>query len=288
MPTPTWDLTDQDCDAFDLNWAKTEFGTATITLVNYDGRNCYKFTSPQDGSLNYAYANNTALTDWTQCSAEFVFRQDSMSYGGYYKIAMYLRDKDKYPYGIYLYHDTTYTSNIYVMMRAGDTYLRQWVDVSSSEWHTARLVISSSYILWAFLDGQFLGKLVLSGGPATGYSANTIGCQAYGVLVPPGSGTREIWVDHIRMSSSKSEPDYCGIAKIQGASINTRYYSVGNEGLMSYANPADSIRYTLENRPVGTATYAFPVVDTTDSLASKIRVKTSAGIKALQKYPTSF
>lgn len=285
MPNPTWDLTNQDCDAFDNGWTKGGSGTYSVTTTTEDGRSVYYFTAAA-GSGNYGYAVNTNLANWNECTAEWVFKVNPFGCSDYAGSSCYLRDKDKYAYSVFIYHHNN-VALPYVKILCGDSSIRVRIDITSSDWHTLRVVVNSSHSMWTWIDGQFLAKLSYSGSTGT-YSANTIGFQCWYAAV---SGTNYAWVDHIRMSSSKSQPDNHGLIKVQGASsygVNCRVRSdSSSEGGYTFNGP-DKISIKFPVRYRNDVVYTLPLVDTTDAYASNVRVYNGSSVKAIQRLPDSF
>jgi len=285
--TPTWDLTDQDCDAFDGNWTQNNVGTGTVATATEDTRTVYKFVCPWDVGNN-PYAVNLSLSAWTECTAEFVFKigNGPWDYDGNARISLYMRDQDRYEYSarIQWFDSKTYP---YIRLGSGDTSLRQWIDITSNDWHTVRVVIDSSHNLWGWVDGQYIGKLAYSGDVSVGLSANTIGLAAYSSSVNDSDFI--VYVDSVKMSSSKAEPDYHGLVNIQGSgNVNCRIASLGSGGAgmpIDPVNPADKVRIHLDRYTSGGISYALPLVDTTDDYASKVRVYDGSSVKAVQKMP---
>lgn len=291
MPDPSWNQTDQDCNAFDLNWSAHVNGSATLITTTYDGRSVYKYDCPQPGSSNNAYAVNTSLSAWTECTAEVVFRMDGTD-GNHIVLQFYLRDSTPHEYNANLYFDTQWTAHPYIWMAAPllGVDLQQWIDIDENGWHTLRVVINSSRKMWVWVDGIYLGSITHDGTVASGYTVNTIGVHAYGPQRTPPPSNRVLYVDHIRMSTSKVEPDYHGLVNVQGYPINTRMASLGpgNMGGLTDVNPADALRYMRTGRPRGDVKYGLPLVSTGDDLASKVRVYLGGSVKAFQKMPVSF
>jgi hypothetical protein len=283
MATPTWNLTDQDCDAFDGGWTANNDG-GLIALATEDSRTVYKYTADVDGA---PYAVKTDLTAWTQCTAEIAFKIDATPVSEHGSLTLYLRDNSKYGYsmGFWSLSSVTYP---YIRCCGGDTILRHWIDVTSSDWHTGRIVVNSSHNAWFWLDNQFICSLAYSGSVHTNYTNNTIGVLAG--TVP--SGTKISYVDHIRMSSSKSEADDPGIFEVEGvtAAVNTRVASLGSGGTGmpdSPNNPSDKIRYHLERNIAGGVPYTIPLVATTDTYASEARVYDGSSTKSMQRVPVA-
>src|SRR3989339_811961 len=139
MPNPSWNQTDQDCDAFDLNWSAHVNGSATLITTTFDGRSVYKYDCPQPGSSNNAYAVNTSLSAWTECTAEVVFRIDGTD-GNHIVLQFYLRDSTPHEYNANLYFDTQWTAHPYIWMTAPilGVDLQQWIDIDENGWHTLR------------------------------------------------------------------------------------------------------------------------------------------------------
>jgi hypothetical protein len=273
MATPSWDLADQDCDAFDADFNKVADGDGDIYLDTYDSRSVYRCYT---GGTGLPYVSKTNLPNWTECTAEIVFRFESTNLA--YPISQfYLRDQNSWEYTVYFYKYTGYGNVPYIaayVIGATYAYLSMWADATASEWHTVRIVVASG-VMHVWFDGQYNGPLTHVGTARPSYTPNTIGVS---MNYTNNTGARNFYVDHIRMSSTKAEPDYHNLITIQGIQVNTRIIR---------GNPAgDCLCWRRTTGPAGALNYTLPVVATTDSLASAARIQLSSGEKAIQKMPT--
>lgn len=288
MATPSWNLTNQDCNAFDGGWSNNTDG-GSLSTTTEDGRSVYKFDST---GANHAYAVHTSLSSFTEGTFEAVFKKGTNNiFGRWGYFDLYVRDSSRYSYKIGCYHldESTYP---YGLCMCGDTMLRQWVDIkadnSSDDWHTARIVINSSHEAWFWFDNQFICKLAHSGSVATDYTNNTMGVAASGGQDP---NEQAIWfVDHLRASSTKAVADNHGLIKIEGSGgINCRVASLGSGGSgmpIDPVNPADPIRLKLAERYQSDIVYGLPLVSTGADHPSVVRVN-DGSIKAIQRIPES-
>jgi hypothetical protein len=185
---------------------------------------------------------------------------------------------------------STYSPYPYVRLVSGPAgtvnQYRIWADISATAWHTLRYVFTTSHIMYAFMDGCYIGSANGEGIPSAGYTAN----RAYIAPYPDTSTARTVYVDVFRMSSTMMEPNIHKHATINGATVNTRMCMDSAFGTLPAApNPPGALRYNGTGLFQSTITYEIPLVATTDPHASNVRITTSNGtVLALQKLPTTF
>jgi len=275
----TWDITDQDCDTFDGNWANTTVGTAISSLGTEDGRTVYNLTAGLYPG-NYTYVNNIACTWTSNITIEVVAKRGMTN--NTYPLSMYFRDSAR-KQGVFA--NGMFPGAEFPFNRLGRWngsvyfYKRGYSDVSNADFHTYRIVVKDDNIT-AWVDGLLFYHGLGPIETMTGFTANTIGIQC-------NEGT--IYIDHIRASSTPEEPTTICPLKINGEDIVSHIAQVGDFGGYGVENctKVDALRYRKTNCSFAdNLTYGIPLVKTTDAQASKVRVYNGTEILALMKAPT--
>jgi len=272
MPDPTWDLTDQDCDAWDLGWSGTAVAPGTVSLVTEDGRSCYKlYTTGADTP----YVVNTSLIWDSNITTEMVIKIISTANF----ISIYGRDSSRYQSGFRSYISALYGNYGRISINSPSSELmRGFIDIDS-EWHTYRLVVKDDYFT-VWVDRKLF---YFNFGPIdtvnTESSANTVGAQT-GVT---GGAEASIYIDSIKISSTPKEPDATYPLKIHNQTIVSHIAQTGvfiDGGNATEYTLAEALRYNKNG-----TTYGFPLVATNNSQASAVRIYNGSVVKALMKLP---
>jgi len=279
-----WDITDQDCDAFDLDWVAGVAGGGTATAVTEDGRSCYKLYNPGVDGGDEAYAYNTSVSWDSDCTIEIVFKIDDDIDDAVWDFSIYTRDDNEYYSSIRFNYNTTDFSFPYAAIRSysDSAYvtIRSFVDISTATWHTLRMIVDSDYVT-AWVDGFLIDAGWGPSDTATGGSVSTIGMQSISSSTSVG---RTIYIDSVKMSSSVEVPAVVTPWKIEGQDIVTRIYQDAevagwvSQSAMRFEKP----NCTFQDKII----HQIPIVVTTDDNASAIRIYDGAATKALMKLPT--
>lgn len=278
----TWDLTDQDCDAFDGGWSNNDVGNGTVTLVTEDGRSAWKFYTPGP-SGDYAYVNNTSLSWNSNCTIEVVFKIESDVSDTFFDMSVYARDSDRHHLDLRMNYDSDWPypyGGIRSYSGAAYITIRSFVDISTSSWHTARVVVKDDYVT-AWVDGYLIYS---NYGPSdtalTGFTPDTLGIVIHG----GNEGAKTFYIDDVKMSSEVEAPSVAAPLKINGENIVSRIYQpTSRSGFVSQS----PLRYLKGNCTYqSTIIHQIPLVATADTNASSVRVYDGSDTKALMKLPT--
>lgn len=278
MPDPTWDLVDNDCSAIDGGFSSTVGGSATVTAVVEEGRDCWKL-SCTDSESDWARVVNSSVSWDSNVTIEWIIKMQSLSNSATAPIIMYFRDVNKYQGACYTGINTNEDyPRAWVARYDGSVnqYMTGHIDISDSTWHTFRIVVKDDYItIW-------IDRLLFyhGWGPTAAYStlsASTTALQIYG-----SSQAFTMYIDHVRVSSIPKEPDSKCPLSIEGEDIVSHIIQGHVDGI-----PEESLRYRKTNCVFSSElTYGIPLVDTTDAQASKVRIYNGTLVKALMKLPT--
>jgi len=295
MPDPTWNLIDQDCDAFDDSWTNHACGgTGTVTLVTEDSRSCYKLYTP-GGVGNYAMLCNhdasIALNgDYT---FQFVYKHATNAHysgAGYTHFQWNWRESTRYS-SYWSWIDTStwagYLATLYYedSPGSGPHFCDTWGDITTSMWNTVRIVRKSDY-LYLWINGICLW--VKAGPVATGYSFTPwMWFVIHNDLVTPIT----MYIDDIKLSSTAKHPDTVHPMKFRNDD-GTNIDIVSCIAYASSTKPEYKTRFYKTNLNI-TATagieyirrWGFPLVATTHEWASPIRINDNGTIKSLTKNP---
>jgi hypothetical protein len=280
---PTWDLTDQDCDALDGGWSSSVVGSGTVSVVTEEGRSCYKLVNPGNAG-DEARVTNTNVPWTTALTYEVVFKINDLANAGttgldteFYAV----NNSDMMVSSWRGINSSYYTYPVGYVTDIGEAhYAIGWIDISTS-WHTFRMVVSNGYAtLW--YDGYLFCANV---GPMVSPSYSI--AKWMGVYVPIGAAhvgsSRIVYIDHIRASSTAEAPTVVAPINIEGQDIVSR---IAQRTLTNWIVPSP-VRFKKTNCKYATElVYEIPLVATTDTNASKVRIYDGSTVKALMKLPT--
>jgi hypothetical protein len=300
--TPTWNLTNQDCDALDGGWSSSLIG-GTFDLVTEDGRSCYKLTCPYAQAtypppLETTKESRVKMTTagfTTDFTYEIVFKMNDINIAGceadveFYAV----NNSDAVISAWHCFNSKQYDGYPHVRIQdfLAANNIRGYIDAGFTAWHTMRMVVKNGYAT-VWYDGLLL-YTGLGAITAPSYSlskeigvyvtgdARPYGTPDYSATGHPGV-TRVLYIDSIKASSTAAEPDVIAPIKIQGQNVVSRIAQKGGTGWIAQS----PLRYQKTNCKYSTElTYEIPLVTTADTNASKIRIYTGSDTKSLMKLP---
>jgi hypothetical protein len=289
MPTPTWDLTNQDCDALDGGWSSAVTGSGTVSLVIEDGRSCYKMYCP-GSATSEARVTNPSISWTTALTYEIVYKLADVNHMGFVSgLEFWGANNSDYFFSSWREFNTAINPYPVVKInKYGGTEISGYYDGSSSSWHTARIVWNNGYVtIW--IDG-FLIHDRYNVGTTTAYSTpHQLGIYLI-CLTGHADANITVYIDNIKASSTAAEPDVVTPIKIQGQNIVSRIAQKGGAGWVAQS----PLRYQKTNcKFSNNLIYEIPLVDGgdadgvgADSLASYVRIYDGTDVKALMKLPT--
>lgn len=291
MATPTWDLTDQDCNAFDGNWTNNDSGDGTTTAnITKDSRITYRI----EGNTGQPFFGNPSLSAWTSGTFEIVFKADGVQ-SNTTGFALFLRDNSIRQWQIFYIWAADQVGSTplrMIILQAGvssPNLFYQWFDETrsgESGWITLRAVIATDGGLHVWINGQYLGTAAYSSGTTSG--ANTMGIQIFS-----GGAQHDIWFDSLKGSTDDQEPDAISIPfRYPSSTLNTRPAnptSVMEGATWSATSPnnQDKVRYNHKNSLSGLTnlSFALPLVASGAGDLSKVSIYDGSTVKRLQSLP---
>ena len=299
--TPTWDIVNFDCNTdipeepspvYPGIWHQHDT-VGTTTNVTEDGRSCTKLYVP--GTANIGDWPSGSSTDhanlqhhwftWTSdCTVEIVLKMSDLgdaAHGGAF-LNIFFKDSNDKLVSVWIAFNTaadTYPAMALVDVAAAHNKQANF-DWNASAFHTLRLVVKNN-VAYGYIDGYFcVGGVDCSEtiweGSYPGWFIIELRSAGYGY-------PQTVYLDSIKMSTTAAEPDVITPFKIQGQNIATRLIQLPSGGYWVGPSP---LRYRKTGCKLTTnMTYEIPLVATTDPWASKVRIKTGSGIKALMKLP---
>ena len=282
----TWDLTDQDCDAFDLDWAKTENGNATITVETEDGRSCWKFYTPGVNADDYGICTNSNVVWDSDCTIEVVFKIDQDIDDAHKEFSVYTRDTNRLESAVLFNFDSADydfpSARMGVWHDAAWEVMESYIDISTTTWHTLRIVIDDDYMS-AWVDGYLIyADLGPNNTPVgAGYTPDLLGFIMYSSQI---SVAKTFFVDSVKMSSETVVPAVVTPLNIYGENIVVQIAQ--DENFAGWVDASPLRFYKTGCTYQDGIIHQIPLLAIGTDWASGVRVYTGAETKALMKLPT--
>jgi hypothetical protein len=266
-----WDLLNDDFSSV-AAWTDDDTGSGESKQETFDGQGCLKLYVPS-GHVGELAARTIATGAFTDYTFEMRFCIDSdFSYFG----------SNIYDTGATNYVATLTVSPVRLRARIPDvggvaTYRYCDFDFNRGEWNKIRIVKKSNKATIYVNDLLYLYDT----DPRT---VNSIDNSVYLYAVGDATNNQVIYIDYARLDSTPEGISTSPLS-IGDQKIAIRYRQETDN--VDYINGVEALRmYGGVNLGDNKNVLSIPLVDTAHSLASKVRIKTASGTKALMKLPT--
>lgn len=283
-----WDKVNESCSAL-TNWNDYSTGTSAVTQVTYDGQSTFKFNTPADAGAGYV-ANIQLVSTYkpastgtleykiytiddadgiatTGCFHYVKWFVDTSGYPRYTLAIKLSTGPTTYPPQAVLYTDTN--TWFYARLAAPGTSL-------CNAWHTVRMVIKDSRKVDIWFDNRCIMADVTCAATTTGY--------AYGAYQQADDNYAAItYMDYFKADTTPQGMTTSSPLKMAGKEIVVR--PVGWTGTAWQGEG----KLHMRGQPyagAAVATLDVPLVATTDTNASAVRIYDGSAVKALMKLPS--
>ena len=285
-----WDIVNEDFANL-ASWDNNSSGNCTATAVTEDEKSCLKLYVPAGEAASTAQIGQTLTDPGDTFTLEISFKQTHFSTGS---------DHTFHPYGLGFaftldqdpdheyrfeigYDNTNYFLKIRRTNIQADIRLAM-LPISTSTWHTIRLVVEASRLTSVWLDDycyEIEETYTRTIADFVNYRFN-IFMFGWGV----GSTDQIVYVDYARIDTTPEHPTTDSPIKIGTESIIARYrQDGGNDGWSGETQydyvSAEKVRYSKD----GSNVFSIPIAATSHNLASKARIYDGSTVKSLMKLP---
>ena len=273
-----WDILNEDCADIG-DWFNADNAPCVSSQVTFDSKSTFKFYMPQSAS-----SGNIQLARGFVFPSTFTFECSwYASDGASNKLFQtYLIVDGASPRDLYrvMWYTGIYNSQVVVQLTNTPTYLYIRLGAPAEledSWHTLRVVVKASRKLDIWLDNRpVLGNQTIS---ATNTAAAGINFICYNDNV----GLQQMYLDYVRVDTTPEAPTTVSPLKINTEEIAVVPYNINSANW----KPASNLRFY--GHPLtgwSNKVCEIPIVATTDTNASKVRIYSGGTVKSLMKLPS--